>query len=125
MLRFALIFGGLAGAAAVLLGAFAAHGLEKRLDRQALDWIETGVRYQMWHALALMGGAALMAWKPRPALSVAVISWAAGIVLFSGALYLLAFTGNRAFAHVAPFGGIAFIAGWAAVVWYGVVVRLG
>jgi len=125
MLRFALIFGGVAGSTAVVLGAFAAHGLEKRLDRQALDWIETGVRYQMWHALALLGAAALMAWKPGPALSVAAIAWAAGIVLFSGALYALAFTGARGFAHVAPFGGLAFIAGWAALVWHGVAVKLG
>jgi uncharacterized membrane protein YgdD (TMEM256/DUF423 family) len=125
MLRFALIFGGAAGAAAVILGAFAAHGLEKRLDKQALDWIETGVRYQMWHALALLGAAALMAWKPGPALSAAAIAWAAGIVLFPGALYLLAFTGTRAFAHVAPFGGAAFIAGWAALIWHGIAVKLG
>ena len=123
MLRFALIFGGVAGAAAVILGAFAAHGLEKRLDKQALDWIETGVRYQMWHALALIGGATLMAWKPGPALSVAAIGWATGIVLFSGALYLLAFTGTQAFAHVTPFGGAAFIVGWAAVIWHGVAMK--
>jgi len=125
MLRFALVFGGIAGAMAVVLGAFAAHGLEKRLDKQALDWIETGVRYQMWHALALVGGAALMAWKPGPALSIAAIGWAAGIVLFSGALYLLAFTGTRGFAHVAPFGGLAFIVGWAALVWHGFSLKLG
>jgi uncharacterized membrane protein YgdD (TMEM256/DUF423 family) len=125
MLRFALIFGGLAGASAVILGAFAAHGLENRLNKQALDWIETGVRYQMWHALALIGGAALMAWKPGPALSVAAIGWAGGIVLFSGALYLLAFTGARGFAHVAPFGGFALIAGWAALIWHGFSLKLG
>ena len=125
MLRFALIFGASAGLLAVLLGAFAAHGLEKRLDEKALAWIETGVRYQMWHALALLGAAALMAARPGPGLSVAAIAWAVGIVLFSGALYALAFTGIRAFAHIAPLGGTAFLAGWAAVIWYGAAVKLG
>ena len=125
MLRFALIFGASAGLLAVALGAFAAHGLEKRLDEKALAWIETGVRYQMWHALALLGCAALMAARPGPGLAVAAIAWAVGIVLFSGALYALALTGIRTFAHVAPLGGTAFIVGWAAVVWYGASVKLG
>lgn len=64
MLRFTLIFGASAGLLAVTLGAFAAHGFEKRLDEKALALIETGVRYQMWHALALLGAAALMAASP-------------------------------------------------------------
>ncbi len=125
MIRFALIFGASAGLLAVALGAFAAHGLEKRLDEKSLARIETGVRYQMWHALALLGGGALMMAKPGPGLTVAAIAWAAGIVLFSGALYALAFTGKRAFAHIAPLGGTAFIVGWAAVVWYGMAAKLG
>ncbi|MHA1538664.1 MAG: DUF423 domain-containing protein [Alphaproteobacteria bacterium] len=125
MLRFALIFGASAGLLAVLLGAFAAHGLEKRLDAKALDWIQTGVRYQMWHALALLGAAALMAARPGPGLAVAAIAWAAGIVLFSGALYALALTGVRTLAHIAPLGGTAFLVGWAALIWYGARVKLG
>lgn len=125
MLRFTLIFGASAGLLAVTLGAFAVHGLEKRLDEKALAWIETGVRYQMWHALALLGAAGLMAAKPGPGLAVAAIAWAAGIVLFSGALYALAFTGSRAFAHIAPLGGTGFLVGWAAVIWYGAAVKLG
>ncbi len=125
MLRFTLIFGASAGLLAVTLGAFAVHGLEKRLDEKALAWIETGVRYQMWHALALLGVAGLMAAKPGPGLAVAAIAWAAGIVLFSGALYALAFTGVRSFAHIAPLGGIGFLVGWAAVIWYGVAAKLG
>jgi uncharacterized membrane protein YgdD (TMEM256/DUF423 family) len=125
MIRFALIFGASAGLLAVALGAFAAHGLEKRLDEKSLARIETGVRYQMWHALALLGAAALMIAKPGPGLAVAAIAWVLGIVLFSGALYALAFTAKRAFAHIAPLGGTAFIVGWAAVVWYGAAVKLG
>ena len=107
------------------LGAFAAHGFEKRLDEKALALIETGVRYQMWHALALLGAAGLMAARPGPGLAVAAIAWAVGIVLFSGALYALAFTGVRSFAHIAPLGGTAFLVGWAAVIWYGAAVKLG
>ena len=125
MLRFALIFGASAGLLAVALGAFAAHGLEKRLDAKALDWIETGVRYQMWHALALLASAALMTAKPGPGLAVAAIAWAVGIVLFSGALYALALTGVRTFAHIAPLGGISFLVGWAALIWHGATVKLG
>ena len=125
MLRFTLIFGASAGLLAVTLGAFAAHGFEKRLDEKALAWIETGVRYQMWHALALLGAAALMAARPGPGLAIAAIAWAVGIVLFSGALYALAFTGVRSFAHIAPLGGIGFLVGWAAVIWYGAAVKLG
>jgi uncharacterized membrane protein YgdD (TMEM256/DUF423 family) len=125
VLRFALIFGASAGLLAVALGAFAAHGLEKRLDVKALAWIETGVRYQMWHALALLGVAALMAARPGPGLAVAAIAWPLGMVLFSGALYALAFTGARAFAHIAPLGGTAFLVGWAAMIWYGAAVKLG
>jgi uncharacterized membrane protein YgdD (TMEM256/DUF423 family) len=120
MLRFAVIFGAAAGFVAVALGAFAAHGLKARLDPQALGWIETGVRYQMWHALAMLAGAGLIAAQPGKGLTVAVGAWAVGIVLFSGSLYLLALTGARAVAFVTPFGGVAFLAGWAAALWYGI-----
>lgn len=120
MERTFLILAAIFGLTAVAMGAAGAHALEKRLDPQALQWVDTAVRYQMWHALALLGAAALTAWKPAASLSVAGWAWAAGIVLFCGALYALALTGVRGFAHVAPFGGFALIAGWAALLWYAV-----
>lgn len=75
--------------------------------------------------IVAIGAAALLAARPGPGLAVAAVAWAAGIVLFSGALYALAFTGVRAFAHIAPLGGFGFLVGWAAVIWYGAAVKLG
>ncbi|HEY3778628.1 MAG TPA: DUF423 domain-containing protein [Rhizomicrobium sp.] len=100
------------GFLAVLAGAFAAHGLARYLDPHALATFETGARYQTYHALA-MGLAALAA--PNGAARIACLLFLAGIVLFSGSLYLLAFTGTRALGYVTPFGGAAFLAGWIAL----------
>lgn len=101
------------GALAVAFGAFAAHGLSGRLDAHGLSLFETGARYHMYHALAL----ALAAFAMRGA-AARTANWAAfffltGIILFSGSLYFLAVTGMRAFAFVTPFGGVAFLVGWA------------
>ncbi len=105
------------GFLAVAFGAFAAHGLSGRIDAHALQTFETAARYHMYHALAI-GLAAL--WQ-RGAASVPA-QWAAGfflagIVLFSGSLYLFALTGFRPFAFVTPFGGLAFLTGWAIFAW--------
>jgi uncharacterized membrane protein YgdD (TMEM256/DUF423 family) len=78
------------GFLAVAIGAFATHGLHDILDRQALAWIETGVRYQAWHSLALLAVAALMAVRPDRALSVAAGATVLGMVMFSGSLYGMA-----------------------------------
>ena len=110
-MKFILVFAGLSGALGVALGAGAAHALRRLLDERALALVETAVRYQLIHAAALVGLAALMA-RPWPALHWVAWAWAIGTVLFCGSLYLLAFTGVRAFAHVAPFGGAALILGW-------------
>ncbi len=103
------------GALAVACGAFAAHGLAGRLDAHALGLFETGARYHMYHALAL----GLAAFSMRAGVPALMAAWAflTGIVLFSGSLYLLALTGNRIFAMVTPFGGVAFLAGWIALAW--------
>ena len=111
-MRLWLFLSALMGALAVLCGAFAAHGLKARLGADALAVFETGARYQMYHALA-MGLAAL-------AMRGAASRWAgwaagyflAGILLFSGSLYLLALTGNSALGIITPLGGVCFIAGW-------------
>jgi uncharacterized membrane protein YgdD (TMEM256/DUF423 family) len=99
---------------AVAAGAFGAHALQARLDQHALAIFETGARYQMYHALAI-GLAAIAARNPAAQLACAL--FLAGIVLFSGSLYLLALTGARGLGFITPFGGAAFLAGWAALAW--------
>jgi uncharacterized membrane protein YgdD (TMEM256/DUF423 family) len=110
--RIWLFIAAINGALAVALGAFAAHGLAGRLDAHALGIFETGARYHMYHALAL--GLAALAMQ---GVAARVASWSAwfflaGIVLFSGSLYLLAFTSIPLFAFMTPFGGVSFLAGW-------------
>ncbi len=105
------------GALAVAAGAFAAHGLEGRLDTHALETFETGARYHMYHALALGLGALAMRGAAVTPAQAACGFFLTGIVLFSGSLYLLALTGMRAFAFVTPFGGVAFLIGWIALAW--------
>lgn len=111
-MRFALAFAAASGFVAVALGAWAAHGLEARLGPQGLAWVRTGLDYQGWHAAALLAVAALAERRPGRLLGWAALAFVAGTVLFSGSLYLLAFTGVRGFAHATPVGGLAFLAGW-------------
>lgn len=96
----------------VALGAFAAHGLKARLPAELLAIFETGVRYQMYHALALLGVAWACTRWPGAAASASGWLFVAGTLLFSGSLYLLALTGVRWLGAIAPFGGLAFLAGW-------------
>ena len=94
------------------LGAFAAHGLKATLAPEMLSAFETGVRYQMYHAFALFAAAwGLARWHTR-AFAVAGWLFVAGIVIFSGSLYLMAATGMRWLGAVTPLGGLAFLAGW-------------
>ncbi len=105
--------GAVSAALAVLLGAFGAHALKVRLAPEQLATFETGVRYQLFHALGLLAAAwAVGRYGPGPAV------WGGwllllGTVLFSGSLYLLSLTGVRGLGLVTPFGGVAFIVGWA------------
>jgi len=107
-----LFLGALCGALAVLLGAFAAHGLSARIPAHALQTFETGARYQMYHALAMGLAALAMRGDARSRARLAAIAFLAGIVLFSGSLYLLALTGITALGMITPLGGLAFLAGW-------------
>jgi len=110
--RFWLVIAALNGALAVAFGAFAAHGLSQRLDTHALGIFETGARYHMYHALAMGLAALAMQGKAARTATWSASLFLAGIVLFSGSLYALAFTGERLFAFVTPVGGVAFLAGW-------------
>lgn len=95
----------------VALGAFGAHGLRGRVAPDLLDAYKTGVLYHLIHALALL---ILAAFGDRVRWSGAVgAGFVAGIVLFSGSLYMLALTGVRALGAITPLGGLAFIASWA------------
>jgi len=109
-----LLVGALAGATAVALGAFGAHGLRARLSPEMLAVFETGVRYHMYHALALVALAAVMGRMDAGRLLPAA-GWlfTAGIFLFSGSLYALALTGVTVLGAITPLGGLAFLAGWA------------
>ena len=107
--------GAVSAGLAVALGAFAAHGLRSRISADALATFETGARYHMYHALALLG----VAWAVTRWPSAWTAGWlfVAGTVLFSGSLYLLAVTGVRALGAITPLGGLAFILGWLALAW--------
>jgi uncharacterized membrane protein YgdD (TMEM256/DUF423 family) len=111
-MRIWLFIAALCGALGVLVGAFAAHGLSGRLDARAMGLFETGARYQMYHALAMGLAALAMRGTAATRARLAAIAFSAGIVLFSGSLYLLALTGMRGLALLTPLGGLAFVAGW-------------
>ena len=111
-----LLVGAVAGFLAVALGAFGAHGLRARLSPEMLAVFETGVRYHMYHALAIVIVALMVGrfdgWMFRAA------GWAftVGIVLFSGSLYLLAVSGVTILGAITPIGGLAFLVGWGLLV---------
>ncbi len=116
MERWFAILGSAFAFLAVALGAFGAHALRERLDPRDLEIFEVGVRYQMYHALALLAIAVLLG---RWAGSLGVwAGWAfvLGILVFSGSLYLLVGTGARAWGAVTPLGGVAFLLGWVLLV---------
>lgn len=122
MERVFFAIGAISACIAVAAGAFGAHGLKNRLDAEMLAVFETGVRYQMYHAFALIVTAwALTRW-PGHLMESSGWLFLAGTVLFSGSLYLLSLTGQRWLGAITPLGGFAFIAGWlclASVVWKG------
>src|SRR5512134_110619 len=116
--RLALALAALLGAVAVATGAFGAHALKGRLLPEMQVIWQTAVQYHFWHALALLAVGLVMLLRPDAGLAgVAAWLFIAGIVLFSGSLYVLALTGMRALGAVTPFGGIAFIAGWIVLAW--------
>ena len=118
--RIFFLAGTLSGFVAVALGAFAAHGLKARLSPELLATFEIGVRYQIYHALALLGVAWACTRWPGTAANAAGWLFVAGTIVFSGSLYLLALTGQKWLGALTPLGGLAFLAGWlclAAAAW--------
>ncbi len=122
-----LVLGSVLAFVAVALGAFGSHALRAKLPAERLATFETGVRYQLWHALALFAvvfvrtvqplGSVARAYLTIPGsenLFGAIAGWlfVAGIVLFSGSMYALALTGVRRWGAVTPFGGACFLLGW-------------
>lgn len=100
------------GMTAVLLGAFAAHGLKARVSADMVEIFDKGARYQMYHALAMLFVALFADRKPDGKLIPAAWLFSAGIFLFSGSLYALVLTGHRWLGAITPIGGVCFIAGW-------------
>lgn len=113
--RLAATIGALFGGIAVAAGAFGAHALRSRLEPRDLEIFETAARYQMYHALALLAAAWLL---DRGITQAGLAAWGftAGTIIFSGSLYLMVFTGMRWLGAVTPLGGVALIAGWAAMI---------
>ena len=107
--------GAILGLLGVAMGAAGTHALEGRLDADALDTLETAVRFQMYHAIALVavGGLGIV-WQSRAvAISCGLLTF--GVIVFCGSLYLIALADIGAFGAVAPVGGLSLMAGWGAL----------
>ncbi|MFO5529052.1 MAG: DUF423 domain-containing protein [Cuspidothrix sp.] len=112
-LTIAAIFGGLS----VTGGAFGAHALREKISERSLEIFDTGARYQMYHAIALLLVAILMSRLETPPTALLVSGWLfiIGVAIFSGSLYVLSLTGIKSLGAVAPLGGLALMAGWGAL----------
>ncbi|XQF92138.1 DUF423 domain-containing protein [Pseudoalteromonas espejiana] len=113
MIKLFLIAGSLFCMLSVMLGAFAAHGLKSRLTDYSLGVFKTAAEYQMVHGLALIAVAVLIKWGIN--LNIAGGFFIAGILLFSGSLYLLALSGMKWLGPITPLGGLCFIIGWVVI----------
>jgi uncharacterized membrane protein YgdD (TMEM256/DUF423 family) len=115
MQRWFAVLAAVAGFLGVVAGTFGAHGLEGRVSEDLLETFEIGVRYQMYHALALLG----VAWAADRfgGRWIMAAGWlfVAGLVIFPGTLYLLTLTGVRWWGAVTPIGGVCFLLGWLAL----------
>jgi len=107
-----IVLAGVIGLVGVMAGTFGAHGLKGRLSPEMLEIFETGVRYHLFHALGLLGVAAVELRIGGRPLRAAGWAFALGVALFSGSLYVLALTGQKWLGMIAPIGGLAFMVGW-------------
>lgn len=114
MTRLFLAIAAILAGLSVAGGAFASHALKDKLAERALGIFETGIRYQMYHALALLLVAVLLSQRETPSMPLIVSGYAfiAGIAIFSGSLYALSLSGIKWLGAIAPIGGTAFLIGW-------------
>jgi uncharacterized membrane protein YgdD (TMEM256/DUF423 family) len=113
MTRMLIAAGAIGAALSVMLGAFGAHALKSRLPPEILATFQTGVQYQFYHALGLiLIGIIAQFTRASAILTASGALMLAGILLFSGSLYVICLTGLRGFGLVTPIGGVAFIAAW-------------
>jgi len=115
--RILIAAGALSAFLGVGLGAFGAHGLRTRLSADMLAVFEIGVRYQLYHALALLGAGAAATRLAPGALTAAAVLFVVGTLVFSGSLYVLALSGRKWLGAITPLGGLALLAGWACLSW--------
>ncbi len=113
-----LVLGCIMALLSVGLGAFGAHALRSRIDEARLANYQTGVQYQMYHAIGLIVTGLVL----HMTSSTVLLDWAGwlfftGIVLFSGSLYLLSTSGHKRWGMLTPFGGVAFIIAWGFLAW--------
>ena len=113
MIKIVLSCAAISAMLSVVMGAFAAHGLKSRLSDNLLSTFQTGVQYQMYHSLALILLVILYRQMPQALLVYSAGFMFAGIILFSGSLYMLALTQIKWFGPITPIGGLCFIVGWA------------
>lgn len=113
MTKFFLSIAAILAGLSVASGAFASHALKNRLSEGALAIFETGSKYQMYHALALLVvGLLLSRSEASTLLNISGLAFLAGIVLFSGSLYALSLSGIKWLGAITPLGGVAFLVGW-------------
>jgi uncharacterized membrane protein YgdD (TMEM256/DUF423 family) len=114
MTRIFLVIASILAGLSVAAGAFASHALREKLAERALQIFETGARYQMYHALALIAVAILLGRSeaPQTLLAIAGSAFVLGIAIFSGSLYALSLSGIKWLGAITPLGGVAFLVGW-------------
>lgn len=110
--RLVIICSALSGFVSVALGAFGAHLLREQFSSRLYEVLQTGIQYQMFHTLALLGVGLLMLRQPIKGLSLTALLFLAGIIFFSGSLYVMALSGQHWLGAVTPIGGLLFLAGW-------------
>lgn len=106
------IIGSILSCLTVIMGAFGAHLLKNILDDYALSIYNKAVLYQIFHSLAILFNVVLYQLYPIELIKLSCLLFVIGIFMFSGSLYILAITGNKALAIITPFGGLMFILGW-------------
>ena len=111
-MRLVIIVGALIAGSAVLLGAFGAHGLKTRISIEDLNIFETAVRYQMYHALGILIFGVMGYFLPPETLIIPAWFLIAGVIIFSGSLYLMIFTQERWLGAITPIGGFCLVIGW-------------